>query len=188
MPKTLSKGAGPTAGRIFNQIGKKFQVTFRTFEMDRHCEVFAYLFGGAGLGCTMQDLPSSLWHAGSLAAACKLWVVACRIFSRFMQTLSCGMWDLVPWPGTKPGSPALGAQSLSLWTGRQVPARSWHRLASFFELYGDSKNIDNGCLITDLLGFFKKGFIKQKLFQLLMTKDSSLKIDTLSNWGSWLII
>ena len=26
--------------------------------------------------------------------------------------LSCGMWDLVPWPGIKPSSPALGVQSL----------------------------------------------------------------------------
>ena len=33
----------------------------------------------------------------------------------------CDMWDLVPWPGIEPGSPALGAQSLSHWTTRQVP-------------------------------------------------------------------
>ena len=35
--------------------------------------------------------------------------------------LSCGMWDLVPWPGIEPGPPALGAWSLSLWTTREVP-------------------------------------------------------------------
>ena len=34
---------------------------------------------------------------------------ACRIFSWGMRTLSCGMWDLVPWPGIEPGPPALGA-------------------------------------------------------------------------------
>ena len=28
---------------------------------------------------------------------------ACRIFSYTMGTLSCGMWDLVPWPGIEPG-------------------------------------------------------------------------------------
>ena len=33
-----------------------------------------------------------------------------------MQTLSCGMWDLVPRPGIEPQSPALGAQGLSFWT------------------------------------------------------------------------
>ena len=27
-----------------------------------------------------------------------------------MQTLSCGVWDLVPGPGTEPRSPALGAK------------------------------------------------------------------------------
>ena len=30
------------------------------------------------------------------------------------------MWDLVPWAGTDPGPPALGAQSLSHWTPREV--------------------------------------------------------------------
>ena len=31
--------------------------------------------------------------------------------SHGMGTLSHGMWDLVPWPGMEPASPALGAQS-----------------------------------------------------------------------------
>ena len=35
--------------------------------------------------------------------------------------LSCGMRDLVPWPGMEPGPPALGAQSLNHWTTREVP-------------------------------------------------------------------
>ena len=34
---------------------------------------------------------------------------------------SCGMWDLVPWPGIEPGPPALGGQSLNHWTTREVP-------------------------------------------------------------------
>ena len=38
-----------------------------------------------------------------------------------MQTLICGIWDLVPWPGLEPGFPALGAWSLSHWTTREVP-------------------------------------------------------------------
>ena len=37
------------------------------------------------------------------------------------QDLSCGMQDLVPQPGIEPGPPALGAQSLSHWTTREVP-------------------------------------------------------------------
>ena len=31
------------------------------------------------------------------------------------------MWDLVPWPGIKPGPPALGAQRPSHGTTREVP-------------------------------------------------------------------
>ena len=41
-------------------------------------------------------------------------VVAFRIFS-------CGMQNLVHWPGIELRSLALGAQSLSLWTPREVP-------------------------------------------------------------------
>ena len=48
-----------------------------------------------------------------LAWPCLVSVVACGVFS-------WGMWDLVPWPGIKPGSPAWGAQSLSHWTTREV--------------------------------------------------------------------
>ena len=38
--------------------------------------------------------------------------------------LSCGMWELVPQPGIKPGPPALGVWSLSHWTTREVPGYS----------------------------------------------------------------
>ena len=49
-------------------------------------------------------------------------VVACRIFT-------CGMWDLVPWPGIEFGPPVLGAWSLSHCSqaNRQVP-RNWFKL------------------------------------------------------------
>ena len=39
------------------------------------------------------------------------------------KLLSCGMWDLVPWPGIEPWPPTLGAQSLSQWTTREVPVK-----------------------------------------------------------------
>ena len=48
-------------------------------------------------------------------------VVACGIFSCSMQTLSWGMWDLVPWPGIEPRPPALGVWSLNHWTPREAP-------------------------------------------------------------------
>ena len=41
-------------------------------------------------------------------------------------SLSCSMWDLVPWPGIKPEPPALGAGSLSPRTAREVP---WWRFS-----------------------------------------------------------
>ena len=42
-------------------------------------------------------------------------------FSHRMQTLSCGMWDVNPWPGIKPRPSALGAWSLSHWTIQGSP-------------------------------------------------------------------
>ena len=74
---------------------------------------------------------------GSLFVACRLSVAACGIFICSMQTLSCGVHDLVPWPRIEPGRPALGAQSLSHWASRKFPepvfytepgwARRWER-------------------------------------------------------------
>ena len=45
----------------------------------------------------------------------------CRILVSALGIFSCSMWDLVPWLGIKPSHPALGAQSLSHWTIREVP-------------------------------------------------------------------
>ena len=44
--------------------------------------------------------------------ACELLVAAC-------------MWDLVPWPGIKPGPPTLGAWSLNHCATREVPRKSY---------------------------------------------------------------
>ena len=51
-------------------------------------------------------------------------VTPCGIFNlcRIMRTLSCGRWDLVPWPGIEPRPPALGVWSFSHWTTREVPS------------------------------------------------------------------
>ena len=55
-----------------------------------------------------------------LAVACRIFSL-CRIISCSMQTPSCSMWDLVPWPGMEPGPPALGVWSLSHGTTWEVP-------------------------------------------------------------------
>ena len=48
--------------------------------------------------------------------------IPCFIFNIFLTALglSCGMQDLVLWPGMEPGSPALLEQILSHWTTREV--------------------------------------------------------------------
>ena len=50
------------------------------------------------------------------------WILieAHRVFSSGMWPLRCSMWNQVLWPGTEPGPSALGVQSLSHWTTREV--------------------------------------------------------------------
>ena len=67
--------------------------------------------------CVFIWLWRVLWPTGSL-----IFIVARRTFRCSMQTVICGMWDLVPGAGMKPRPPALGARSLSHWTTREVPA------------------------------------------------------------------
>ena len=45
------------------------------------------------------------------------------LFIWLAPDLSCGMWDLPPWPGNKPRAPAWGLWSPSHWTTREVPGR-----------------------------------------------------------------
>ena len=71
-------------------------ILFCDFLFPRHFGVVFFFFliylTMLGHSCGTRNLWSLLWHASSSA-------VACRIFSCGMRTLSCGMWDLVPWPG-----------------------------------------------------------------------------------------
>ena len=68
-------------------------------ELQFHSFIHSFIDAAPGLGCRTRN---------SLVAACGLLVAAC----------TC---DLVPWPGIEPGPPALGAQSLTHWTTREVP-------------------------------------------------------------------
>ena len=69
-----------------------------------------------------------------------LFIWLCWVFFVALRIFSCGVWDLVPWPGIESSPPALGAWSLSHWTAREVttcvysqvilwqmPARCWTR-------------------------------------------------------------
>ena len=49
------------------------------------------------------------------------WDPTCGILGCRMQTISCSLWDPVPWPWIEPRPPALGVQSLSHCTTKEVP-------------------------------------------------------------------
>ena len=84
----------------------------------------------------LWPLPSSLCLHGHIAISCVKFPFASLFFWKntfyclsirfffhlIVPGLSCDMWDQVPWPGIKPGFPALGAQNLSHWTIREAPA------------------------------------------------------------------
>ena len=82
-------------------------------------EIFIYL-AASGLSCSTQDL-----------CCLTFLVVECRIFS-------CGMRDLVPWPGIEFGPLALGVQSLSYWPVREVPV--FYYLKKWVELPRDLRS------------------------------------------------
>ena len=89
-------------------------------------------------------------------------VVACRIFS-------CSMWDLFPWPGIEPGSPALGAWNLSHWTTREVPSA-----VILQEQYFESAVYE----ISSVLHIQKVYFYQNILFQELTLFSKSKNIVT----------
>ena len=67
--------------------------------------------GNLGIPSFLRDscarLQRGLCFCLSVLAAPGL-VVVCGIFNCSMRTLGCSMWDLVPWPGIKPGLPTQG--------------------------------------------------------------------------------
>ena len=85
-------------------------------------------------------------------------VVSWEIFSCRMQTLSWGMWDLVPWPVMEPRPHPLGAWSLSHRTTREVPSvvnfsAVWHYFlcyACYTGFPGGSDGEESACNAEDL--------------------------------------
>jgi len=53
-----------------------------------------------------------------------LFIWLCWVSVAASGIFSCGLWDLVPWPGIKFRLLALGSWSLSHWTTREVPGNS----------------------------------------------------------------
>ena len=67
----------------------------------------------------------SMWNLSSLT---RDWTPTLKggfffFFPLAMPSLSCGMWDLVPWPRIEPGAPTLGRWSFSQWINKEAPAR-----------------------------------------------------------------
>ena len=72
-----------------------------------------------------------IWLHPVLVVVHEIFVASCRIFPVAPGLSSCGMWNLVSWPGIEPRPPALGAWSLSHWTTREVPGcNAWYFLPS----------------------------------------------------------
>ena len=85
------------------------------------------------------------------------------------RPFSCNVWDLVPWSGIKPGSPAFGAQSLSHWPTRELTwktfkealaHRFWVRRDSWSRLLGPCK-LDKNCIFSWL--YVSKSILFNKL-------------------------
>ena len=64
-----------------------------------------------------------------------IFVAACGIFSYGMQTLSCGIWNQVSLPGIEARPSAMGVQSLSHWTTREVPAMAYTYYGHYGHVY-----------------------------------------------------
>ena len=87
------------------------------------------------------------------------------LFIWLLQVLVAARWDLVPWPEIKPRPPALGVQSLSHWTTREVPNvyNSWLDIGYSFAV---SKEMSLFCLDSPSL-FCRVWHSKYKIIFLL---------------------
>ena len=106
----------PTVRKAFHMLTRAQQRSFtKQYLALWHvvCSFFKYLFILAAL-----SLSCSTWNFRSLLRPVGSFTAASRIFNSAIRTLSCGTWDLA----IKPRSPALGVQSLSHWTTREVPS------------------------------------------------------------------
>ena len=77
-----------------------------------------------------------------LGLRCSIWVFVLFCFSVAVHGIvTCGMCDLVPRPGMEPRTPALGAQSLSHSTTREVPILEYFN-HTFSFMFCDLNSID----------------------------------------------
>ena len=68
--------------------------------------------------CSPLYMTSSTYHSAVLLNCLFVWPHL--LFVAAWRIVSCCIWDLVPWPWIKPGSPGLRVLGLSHWTTREV--------------------------------------------------------------------
>ena len=99
----------------------KFSATFSSVILSYHTVFFFFFFNHTVFNSFHEGKDWSLpyllalstiffffliWLHWVLGKARGIFVVVCMIFS-------CSMWDLVPWPGIEPWTPAFGAWSIT---------------------------------------------------------------------------
>ena len=124
--------------QVGTKIGLRLSVSTETSQGNEDGIPFTICGHSVLLGASWHRLQTAAGHflrASYYAKPCRHQLVYStpwsyeeeKSFSFFFQFiylvalgLSCGMWDLVPWPGIKPGLPALGLRSLSHWITWEV--------------------------------------------------------------------
>ena len=101
------------AGRFLSTVPLCHQGRPISFSMEVYftcCRI--YLFHGSNsssvyvwlLGIVDMSF-SFVWLNDTYFGLFQVLIAVCGIFSCVMGSLGCSMWDLVPWPGIKPGPP-----------------------------------------------------------------------------------
>ena len=71
-----------------------------------------------------------------------------------MWVLSCGLWDLFPWPGIEFQPPSLGTQNLNHWTTREVSGLIfywWLHFISFLKSFNITRYYVFTCCVRILI-------------------------------------
>ena len=105
---------------------QSFQRIFRTISFRIDC------FDLLAVQGTLKSSLAPQFKSTSSSALSSLWGMQDLSAAAFSLFLSYGMWNLVLWPGTEPNPLALGTQSLSHWTTREVPKWIWFNLKKGF--------------------------------------------------------
>ena len=89
-----------------------------------------------------------------------LFIWTCWVSVAAWGIFSCGMWDLVPWPGLNPGRPHSQVWSLSYWTTREVPTKIIYANRRRNWL---SRSIYTSVIFNLLVGYYwlRKGITKE---------------------------